>query len=191
MATDNPLQATPLYHGTRDASARIILRDGFRRSRSRSYTGTGICLSESLTVAYEYGMYETGGCILEARLAPHARWADGFGDTTPSRDGWDANFEASGLDAVRAYGGNVWVVWTPGVLVSVRRMSHREAVRRLCAEFDEDGPQCGYNGVVQDYASIWWNQAASDPNLTRFPDHHRELTARLQRMTGRTQSTRA
>ncbi|WP_265304488.1 hypothetical protein [Verminephrobacter eiseniae] len=155
MATDNPLQATPLYHGTRDASARIILRDGFRRSRSRSYTGTGICLSESLTVAYEYGMYETGGCILEARLAPHARWADGFGDTTPSRDGWDANFEASGLDAVRAYGGNVWVVWTPGVLVSVRRMSHREAIRRLCAEFDEDGPQCGYNGVVQDYASIW------------------------------------
>src|SRR6218665_720731 len=101
MATDNPLQATPLYHGTRDASARIILRDGFRRSRSRSYTGTGICLSESLTVAYEYGMYERGGCILEARLAPHARWADGFGDTTPSRDGWDANFEASGLDAVR------------------------------------------------------------------------------------------
>src|SRR6218665_2131400 len=191
MATDNPLQATPLYHGTRDASARIILRDGFRRSRSRSYTGTGICLSESLTVAYEYGMYETGGCILEARFSPHARCADWFGDTTPSRDGWDANFEASGLDAVRAYGGTVWVVWTPGVLVSVRRMSPREAIRRLCAEFDEDGPQCGYNGVVQDYASIWENQAARDPNLTRFPDHHRELTARLQRMTGRTQSTRA
>src|SRR6218665_3157992 len=124
MATDNPLQATPLYHGTRDASARIILRDGFRRSRSRSYTGTGICLSESLTVAYEYGMYETGGRILEARLAPHAPWGGGVGD-------------------------NVWVVWTPGVLVSVRRMSHREAIRRLCAEFDEDGPQCGYNGVVQ------------------------------------------
>src|SRR6218665_2172440 len=77
MATDNPLQATPLYHGTRDASARIILRDGFRRSRSRSYTGTGICLSESLTVAYEYGMYETGGGVLEARLAPHARAAGG------------------------------------------------------------------------------------------------------------------
>src|SRR6218665_822749 len=201
MATDNPLQATPLYHGTRDASARIILRDGFRRSRSRSYTGTGICLSESLTVAYEYGMYETGGCILEARLAPHARWADGFGDTTPSRDGWDANFEASGLGAVRGDGGNVGVVWAGGVVVWVvggrgvvvwvRGMSHREASRRVCAEFDEDGPQCGYNGVVQDYASIWENQAARDPNLTRFPDHHRELTARLQRMTGRTQSTRA
>src|SRR6218665_3655038 len=124
MATDNPLKATPLSHGTRDAPARIILRDGV-------------------------------GCVLEARLAPHARWAVGCGDTAPSREGWDANFEASGLDAVRAYGGNVWVVWTPGVLVSVRRMSHREAIRRLCAEFDEDGPQCGYTGVVQDYASIW------------------------------------
>ncbi len=81
--------------------------------------------------------------------------------------------------------------WTPGALVSPRRLGHREAIQRLCAEFDEDGPDCGYNAVIQDYASIWWKQANSDPNLTRFPDHHRQLAARLKRMTGRTHSTKA
>ncbi len=191
MDTENTPPARPLYHGTRDASARLILRDGFRRSRSRSYTGTGICLSESLTVAYEYGMYETGGCVLEARLSTTARWTDRFDGKANGKDAWDDFFARTGVDAIRAFGGNVWVVWNPGVLVSVRRLAHREAIRRLCAEFDEDGPQCGYNTVVQDYASIWWNQADSDPNLTRFPDHHRQLAARLKRMTGRTQSARA
>lgn len=177
----------PLYHGTRDATARAILRGGFRRSRSRSYTGTGVCLSESLTVAYEYGMYETGGCVLEARLSLAARWTDRF----DGKDAWDDFFVRSGIDAIRAFGGNVWVVWTPGVLVSVRRLGHREAIRRLCAEFDEDGPVCGYNAVVSDYASIWWKQEASDPNLTRFPDHHRQLTERLTRCVGRPHSLKA
>lgn len=181
----------PLYHGTREAAARVILRDGFRRSRARSYTGTGICLSESLTVAYEYGAYETGGCVLEARLSPTTRWTDRFDGKANSKDAWDDFFRRSGMDAVRAFGGNVWVVWTPGVLVSLRRLGHREAIRRLCAEFDEDGPDCGYNALIQDYASIWWKQADSDPNLTRFPDHHRQLAARLERMTGRTHSTKA
>ena len=76
METQAATLLGPLYHGTRAAIGRRILRDGFRRSASRSYTGTGICLSESITVAYEYGMYETGGCVLEAWLAPIARWTD-------------------------------------------------------------------------------------------------------------------
>lgn len=181
----------PLFHGTRDAAARAILRDGLRRSRSRSYTGTGICLSESLTVAYEYGMYETGGCVLEARLSPMARWTDRFDDKANCKDAWDDFFIRSGMDAIRAFGGNVWVVWTPDVLVSLRRLSHREAIRRLCAEFDEDGPECGYNAVVGDYASIWWKQHASDPNLTRFPDHQQQLMQRLARFVGRAHSMRA
>lgn len=181
----------PLYHGTRDAAARAILHEGFRRSRSRSYTGTGICLSESLTVAYEYGMYETGGCILEARLSPTARWTDQFDDKTDGKDAWDDFFIRSGMDAIRAFGGNVWVVWAPDVLASLRRLSHREAIQRLCTEFDEDGPACGYNALVSDYASIWWKQEASDPNLTRFPDHHRQLVARLKRFMGRAHSMKA
>jgi len=191
--TENTPLAKLLYHGTRDAAARLILRGGFRRSNPRSYTGTGICLSESISVAYEYGQYETRGCVLEARLSPTTCWTDRY-DTKGSnqdRDALDDFFMRSGMDAVCIYGGNVWVVWTPSVLVSVRRLSHREAMRRLCAEFDEDGPQCGYNAVIQDYASIWWKQADSDPNLTRFPDHHRQLAVRLKRMTGRTHSTKA
>jgi len=179
-----------LYHGTRDAAARAILHNGFRRSRSRSYTGTGVCLSESLTVAYEYGMYETGGCVLEARLSPTARWTDWPGGIAASRDAWDDYFIRSGMDAVRGFGGNVWVVWTPGVIVSVRRLTHREAIRRMCAEFEEDGPNHGYNAVVSDYASIWWRQAANDPNLTRFPEHCQQLTDRLRRFMGRARSTR-
>lgn len=181
----------PLYHGTRDAAGRVIVRGGFRRSNSRSYTGTGVCLSESISVAYEYGQYETRGCVLEARLSLSARWTDRFDGKANIKDAWDEFFERSGMDAVRAFGGNVWVVWTPDALVSVRRLSHREAIQRLCAEFDEDGPESGYNAVVGDYASIWWKQEGNDPNLTRFPDHQRELAARLQRFMGRTHSSRA
>jgi hypothetical protein len=95
------------------------------------------------------------------------------------------------VDAVRGFGGNVWVVWNPAALVSITRLSHREAIRRLCAEFDEDGPDCGYNGVVSDYANLWWKQDATDPNLTRFPDHRQQLMARLKRFVGCTHSTRA
>ena len=191
MDTQLPRLIGPLYHGIRDTTASAILRAGFRRSRSRSYTGTGVCLSESLTVAYEYGMYETGGCVLEARLAPSARWTDRLDGRNTQGDVWDAFFADSGMDAVRGFGGNVWVVWNPAALVSITRLSHREAIRCLCAEFDEDGPDCGYNGVVSDYANLWWKQDATDPNLTRFPDHRQQLMARLKRFVGCTHSTRA
>lgn len=195
MDTDNSILDQPLYHGTRDATGRAILRTGFRRSSSRSYTGTGICLSESLSVAYEYGTYETGGCVLEARLSPATRWTDRVDGASdgyrPAVHAFDTFFRRSGMDALRTFGGHVWVVWAPGVLVSVRRLGHREAVQRLCAEFEQEGPECGYNGLANDYASIWWKREASDPNLTRFPDHQRELTARLKRLMGRTHSPRA
>lgn len=169
MDSPAPDRIGPLYHGTRDTAARAILREGFQRSRSRSYTGTGICLSESLTLAYEYGMYETGGCVLEAWLSPTTRWTDRLDGRYTQGEAWDEFFAASSMDAVRAFGGNVWVVWNPDTLVSISRLTHREAIRRLCAEFDEDGPECGYNGVVSDYASLWWKQDAIDPNLTRSP----------------------
>lgn len=80
MDVKNTVQATPLYHGTRDAAARIILPEGFRRSRSRSCTGTGICLSESLTVAYEYGIHVAAEdmclqpCSGTCRSRSAARW---------------------------------------------------------------------------------------------------------------------
>jgi len=182
----------PLHHGTRSQAATAILREGFRRGRSRSYTGTGVCLSETLSVAYEYGMYETGGCVLQTWLSPTARWVDRSGCITPERaadrNTWDDFFEASGLDAVRAYGGNVWVVWNPQALTLVRRLSHREAIHGLCAQFDSDGPDHGYNAVVSDYAGIWWGREAEDPNLRRFPEHRAQLEQTLQRFVGRTRS---
>lgn len=192
METQAATPLGPLYHGTRTAIGRRILRDGFRRSTARNYTGTGICLSESITVAYEYGMYETGGCVLEARLAPIARWTDRIdsdGGRLSAGEAWDRFFVRSGNDAVRGFGGNVWVVWNPAVLVSVCRLSHRDAIRRLCAAFDEDGPDCGYNGVASEYASIWWGCEARDLNLTRFPEEERTLRQNLQRFLGRSRST--
>ncbi|MGK2897260.1 MAG: hypothetical protein ACSLE9_01040 [Burkholderiaceae bacterium] len=70
----------------------------------------------------------------------------------------------------------------------VRGLSHREAIQGLCAQFDNDGPDHGYNGVVSDYAGIWWGREAEDPNLRRFPDHLRRLQRTLKRCVGRTQS---
>ena len=192
MDTQQSSLIGPLYHGTRAQAATTILRQGFRRGRSRNYTGTGVCLSEAISVAYEYGMYETRGCVMQIWLSPAARWADKSGclslERGAERDTWDDFFAGSGLDAVRVYGGNVWVVWNPEVLIQRHRLSHREAIRRLCAEFDQDGPDCGYNGVAGDYAAIWWGRANEEPNLIRFPDHLRQLERTLERFVGHTHS---
>jgi len=193
MDTQLSAPAGPLYHGTRAAAAHSILHNGFRRSTSRNYTGTGVCLSESIAIAYEYGMYETGGCVLEARLAPTARWTDRIdrgGGKSAVGEALDRFFKRTGNDAIRTFGGNVWVVWNPAVLVSVRQLSHGETICKLCQEFDEDGPGIAYNGVVSDYASIWWGQQSQDPRMARFPEHEQTLRQRLQCFVGRSQSAR-
>jgi hypothetical protein len=79
------------------------------------------------------------------------------------RDTWDDFFKTSGLDAVRACAGNVWVVWNLQILTLVRRLSHREAIQKLCAQLDRDGPDHGYNAVVSDYAGIWWGRRPTTP----------------------------
>lgn len=106
------------------------------------------------------------------------------GMTGPLGAWGDRFFERSDRDAVCSFGGNVWVVWNHSVLVAVRRLSQREALQCLCGEFEEDGSDRGYNGVVSDYASIWRGQEASDPNLTRFPEHLSMLQQRLQCFVG-------
>lgn len=180
--------AGPLYHGTRRQVAGMIVQAGFRRGRSRNYTGTGICLSESISVAYEYGMYETGGSVVEALIAADARWREAADPAVcapaAGRDGWDAMFVASGLDALRTYSGNVWVVWNPGVLVRRRRLSHEEALRVLCAEFDANGPEVAYNAAVDDYATMWWQRMPLLPGLSRFGDYQQRLRRNLIRAVG-------
>lgn len=191
MDTENTSRLIgPLYHGTRKASAKAILRHGFRRSNSRSYTGTGICLTEAMSIAYEYGSHEGGGCVLEIWLAGACRWADAGACTRPAdHPTSDDYFQTSGLDAVQTFGGNVWVVWNPQIVVARRRLSHEDALRLLCAEFDADGPDYAYNGVVADYAALWWGQAEQSPALQRHPPYRRRLTRALLRALGRTQST--
>jgi hypothetical protein len=192
--TTTPLPIGPLYHGTREHRARNILRTGFRRAPDCSYTGTGICLSESLTLAYEYGEYEWGGCVLEAWLAPDTRWTDRIdeeGGRATKFHAWDQFFVRSGMDAVSSYGGNVWVLWNPSVVVGVRRLSHREALRLMCAAFEKDGPDRGYNGIAYGYSSLWWGQEAENPNLSRSPEDCHELRQRLERFVGRSRSERA
>ncbi|MDK9702483.1 MAG: hypothetical protein OEL20_05035 [Sulfuritalea sp.] len=159
-----------LYHGTRKQSATRILKSGFRRSTRPSYTGTGINLSESITVSYEYGEYENGGAVLEVRLRADTRWSDQIDARHNGIDGW---FKANPpIQALSLFGGNVWVVWDASAIESVRRMSHLEALKALHDEIVEDGPAMGYNGIAQDYASVIFG--SPDPNLDRFPGY-REL----------------
>lgn len=99
----------PLYHGTRATSAKSILRDGFRRSRSRSYTGTGVCLTDEVSIAYEYGVYETGGCILEVWLSASTTWFDSTEvpslERRAGRDAYDDFFKASRFAAMAGTSG--------------------------------------------------------------------------------------
>ena len=89
-----------------------------------------------------------------------------------------------------AYGGNVWVLWTTSRAVQVRALTHGDALRMLCASFEADGPDCGYNNVVSDYARLWWGAAECDPNLSRFPEHRQRLERTLKRHVGRVRSPR-
>lgn len=45
MDTRHPELVGPLHHGTRSKAATAIVKEGSCRGRSRSYTGTGVCLS--------------------------------------------------------------------------------------------------------------------------------------------------
>jgi hypothetical protein len=151
-----PLQYAPtpvLYHGTRATAAQKILRDGFKRPSARSYTGTAINLTESMTVAYEYGAYENRGAVLRIRLRPEIAWSDGLReDPSELGRGSDALLDSGTLQALKTYGGNVWLT-TPSAIASIERLEHRDAVGLLLQEIAADGKDCGYNSVVQTYAT--------------------------------------
>lgn len=153
-----------LYHGTSAHRAALILVNGFRRAVKQSYTGSGICLSEHMTISYEYGAYEQGGRILEIRLNSQVHWIDA-GVTVN-----DELFARDGVEAARSYGGNVWVIWNPACIADVRLLNKSEAVKLLAEEIQQDGGECAYNGVVQDYANALFSGATglqADAALTR------------------------
>lgn len=148
-----PPDGLRLFHGTTRRAARSILAHGFRWARAPSYTGTAANLSEYLAVAYAYGAPEEGGRILEVRLGPSARCLDHVGGWRPG-DGacYDAAFAAGRADAIRTFGGNVWLLRPGAPVVGIRALAAGEARRLLADEIRAAGPDMGYNGAVQAYA---------------------------------------
>lgn len=168
-----------LFHGTTAKNAASIVKNGFRRARKQSYTGTCICLTEAFCVAYEFGAYEEGGRILKCRLKPEAQVFELDGEVVDGeRFDYDRHCQENGNDAIKAYYGNVWAIWNPAAIEIVGVLSHAEALKTLCAEFDTDGSDVGYNGVADHLAEIWRGR--------RIPanDYDMRLQRNLQKHVG-------
>jgi hypothetical protein len=141
-----------LFHGTTAHRARRIVAGGFRRGRAASYTGTAVNLTESVSLAWEYGPQRSGK-ILAVTLDPATRWQNA--DTLPPGESYDGHFADGQTDALRTYGGNVWLLWNTE-RAQVRVLSLPEIMTHIVDEFREDGPDHGYNGDVAHLASLYW-----------------------------------
>ncbi len=180
--------STPvLYHGTRRDFATKICAKGFKKAKTRSYTGHGVCMSESVTIAYEYGQYETGGVVIEVRLDSAVRWVQH--EFVPRGTKNDTLFKQHSVDALRIFGGNVWVLGNVFLPTTRRILTHAEALSLMTQEFDTDGPDVCYNGVVDDYASIWWGNTHTSGAFARFPNYQSELTENLMKHCGKCQAS--
>lgn len=176
-------QSLTLYHGTRMSTAERIATGGFQRASRSTYTGTGINASEFMATAYEYGSYETDGAVLAFDLAQGSTWeSSGLGGPP---GGFDRYFRRTGIDALCCFGGNVWVIWNPAVIVSRRVLSHGQALLQMCREFDADGPDVAYNGCIQDYSDTWWGRKEVLPG-DRWAQHYQRS---LQMATGQATSS--
>ncbi len=129
------------------------MEKGFRRSKSLSYTGTAVNLTESICLAWEYGP-DRCGKILAVTLDSETRWRDVenllVGQT------YDSLFAAGKIDALRTYGGNVWLLWTLE-RAQVRVLTLTEIMAHMVAEFRKDGPNHGYNGDADRLATLFWH----------------------------------
>jgi hypothetical protein len=160
MKPDSPVDSAPLpvlYHGTTVHRARRILGVGFRRGSAASYTGTAVNLTESLCLAWEYGP-ERSGKILEVTLDTQTRWREA--EKLPVGQTYDGHFAEGETDALRTYGGNVWLLWT-AKRARIRALTIQQIMIRMVAEFRRDGPECGYNGDVDSLASLFWRGEAA------------------------------
>jgi hypothetical protein len=185
---NHPAQAATttitLYHGTKKKHLKSILCEGFKPSKRGHYMGHSTCLSQEVSIAYEYGEYESGGTILKVTLKPdatHNMLADG---DTFNRQGHRG--EPPAYAATSTYSGNVWLLHNPQCVDSIEPLPHGLALAMLMQEIDIAGRDFGYNGIAQDYASIWWGEADQDPNLVRFPENVALRSATLTKLVGRT-----
>ena len=146
-----------LYHGTSTARATAIRRGGFRRSKSASYTGTAVNLADTVCMAWEYGPVRAGRFWRSLfRRTPDGR-------TTVESTDWncDARFASGELDALRAFAGNVWLLWNPEVVAAVRALTFKEIMVKALAEWRADGRDVGYNGDMGQLADLYWNGEAA------------------------------
>lgn len=146
-----------LYHGTKAGRAAKILQGGFKLGKQASYTGIAVNLSETVSLSHEYGTPEEGGVMLAITLKPETKWAN-FKEVGV-RDGftcYDAYFKQTGLDALRTWSGNVWLLWNPAMVASINRIPARQARSLLISEFINDGIECGYNGRAGNYCEVFW-----------------------------------
>jgi hypothetical protein len=156
--TRHPKPGLPLlFHGTSFHRARRIVEGGFRRGSAASYTGTAVNLTESISIAWEYGP-ERCGKILAVTLDPQTRWRDAA--TLPAGQSYDAYFAKERIDALRTYGGNVWLLWTVE-RAQVCVLSISEVMIRVVAEFEKDGPDHGYNGDLGPISTLFWRGEAA------------------------------
>lgn len=172
-----------LYHGTKSRYAARILKDGFRLAKEASYMGTGVCLTDEITTAYEYGAYEEGGCVLEVRLDPAAAHETLSIDDVGIGD-YDRYMRQHHLDALETYGGNVWVLGNPFKVMSMRKLTHREALKLLLQRIDAEGPQMGYNGVAGWYADLWFGQSGPGSFARVAPGEAKDYIKRMHKVMG-------
>jgi hypothetical protein len=162
-----------LYHGTTSARARSILKGGFRRAKSASYTGTAVNLTGSPCLAWEYGP-DVGGKILEVTLSPDTRWSE----DSSHGDSQDERFARGDIDALRSFGGNIWLLCNMAPsLVRVRVLPLSEIMTLVVAEWCQDGPQMGYNGDMGPMADLFWKgeeALRAELRICAGPDFDRE-----------------
>jgi len=138
------------YHGTSLTNANNILAGGFKRSDVPSFTGTGVNLTECMTISYEYGGYE-GGAILKCEVSQSANIID-----HDSYRDLDDFFKANPhIDGVSLYGGNVVVIWNADVITKTEIMKADDITHRLHEEFEGGGPNMAYNGNTQDQFEVF------------------------------------
>jgi hypothetical protein len=150
------------YHGTTSKNAKSILKNGFRRGSSPSYTGTGVNLTESMTIAYEYGSYENNSVVLAVRLAENCNLVH-LNQYSISDSYFLENPE---VDAVSLFGGNVIIVWNLDCICikDITKLPHLQSVEVMLKEMAEDGVSMGYNGWVEDYRNALFGD--EEHNLT-------------------------
>lgn len=141
------------YHGTARKYANTIIKSGFQRTTTSSYTGTGVNLTDSMTTAYEYGSYDDSGVVLKVYLKDNSNIANLNNQHSLSDDYFAENPD---IDAASICGGFIVIVWNIEIVEKIELFSHLDAVKIMFREMATDGINMGYNGWVEDYRNLFF-----------------------------------